>query len=659
MTSFERIVTYPATAMVAKEVIEQPNVNLESLKQDQRRGQLLGTSRKVGRLFELNYLHIPNNKMDTPSFPIDRFIQTLLCAVELESLQIPYQQIFQACAATNISSLHLWHSRLGHTSVGKLCPFISCGLLGSVPNESMHCVSCQSAKQPALSFSSSHSHSTAPFDLVHFDVWGLSPIPTMGGSSDSNVGTSKELYNASPHAPTSFVEDDLPAGNALDNFEPSSTSSSVSPVDSTNELVVPSLSHLTQEYGIDYEETFAPVACLTSMCSLLAIAAMRRWKLFYMDVKNAFLNGDIEEEVYMKPSPRLNHPPNKVCRLRRALYGLKQSPRTWYGKFSATISEFGFTSSPHDTALFIRKTAWGMVLLLLYVDDMIITGDDVTCVEELKQSLSQKFEMKDLGVLSYFLGLEVTFSHDGYMLSQVKYASDLVSKVELNDGKSVSTPLEPNVKLTPMDGFPLSDPTRYRQLVGSLVYLTTIRPDIAYAVHIVRNIISWTPFSTNSSPVLRAYSDANWAGDPFDRRSTTGYCLFLGNSLISWRSKKQTIPSRSSTEAEYRALGDTTSELLSLRWLLEDMGIPQPSSTDLYCDNQSAMQITHNDVFHEHTKHIEVDCHFIRHHVAQGIVHLVFIGSADQLADLFTKAHFPGCFRTLLSKLKLVSSQPP
>ncbi|GKV42316.1 hypothetical protein SLEP1_g49726 [Rubroshorea leprosula] len=611
----EGIVTHLATAMVAKEVIEQPNVNLESLKQVILNLSNASTALSIAPGTKPWYFdsgccnHMssitthfssmsPNN-----SFPDIYFANGSpmnvhhIGNVSTKSLTLPNALLDPQTGQLLGTSRK--HSRLGHTLVGKLRPLISRGLLGSVPNEFVHCVSCQSAKQPALSFSSSHSHSTAPFDLVHSDDWGPSLTPTMGVSSriPSSVlnnqspyerlhGTSDELYDASSHAPTNSVEDDLPAGNALDNFEPSSTSSSVSPVDSTNELVVPSSSHPTRvknplNFLRDYhcfpaitslyepqsyqESSSNPLWQQAMQDELQALENTRTWDLVdlptkksligckwvykiktrsdgsvehykarLMDVKNAFLNGDLEEEVYMKPPPRLNHPPNK---------------------FSAIVSVFGFTSSPHDTALFIRKTARGMVLLLLYVDDMIITGDDVAGVEELKQSLSQKFEMKDLGVLSYCLGLEVTSSDDGYLLSQVKYASDLVSKAKLNDGKSVSTPLEPNVKLTPMDGSPLSNPTRYRQLVGSLVYLTTTRPDIAYAFHIVSQfmaaprsthyavvlrIIHYVKgilfhglhFSANSSPVLCAYCDADWAGDPSNHRSTTGYCLFLGNSLI-------------------------------------------------------------------------------------------------------------------------------
>jgi hypothetical protein len=165
-------------------------------------------------------------------------------------------------------------------------------------------------------------------------------------------------------------------------------------------------------------------------------------------------------------------------------------------------------------------------------------------------------------------------------------------------------------------------------------------------------------YSTASSLILRAYSDADWAGDPSDRRSTTGFCIFLGDSLISWRSKKQTLTARSSTEAEYRALADTTSEILWLRWLLADLETSQSSPTDLYCDNRSVIQIAHNDVFHERTKHIEIDCHFIRQHLLRGELHLISIGTLDQLADLLTKPHSPGHFRTLVSKLKLFTAPP-
>jgi hypothetical protein len=166
-------------------------------------------------------------------------------------------------------------------------------------------------------------------------------------------------------------------------------------------------------------------------------------------------------------------------------------------------------------------------------------------------------------------------------------------------------------------------------------------------------------FSFHSSLNLRVYSDANWAGDPTDCHSTTGYCFLLSDSLISWRSKKQSVVARSSTEANYRALANTTSKLLWLRWLLHDMGVSQTSSSPIFCDNGSAIQIAHNDVFHERTKHIEIDCHFVHHHLLQGTLRLCHIASADQLANVFTKAHPPRQFRDLVFKLKLASTSPP
>ncbi|XP_028095525.1 uncharacterized protein LOC114295490 [Camellia sinensis] len=214
-----------------------------------------------------------------------------------------------------------------------------------------------------------------------------------------------------------------------------------------------------------------------------------------MDMKNAFLNGDLTEEVYIA----------------------------------------------YDSALFIRKIERGTILLLLYVNDMIITSDDTAGISNLKQFLSCQFKMKDLGLLSYFLDLEISLDSSGYSLSQAKYTSELLAHVGLTDCKTASTPIDPQTRLTPLDSHLLSDATLYRQLVGSLVYLMITRPNMAYAVHI-----------------LHAFSDADWTGDPTDRRSTTGFCFFLGDSLIAWLSKKQTLVARSSTEAEYRALTDTT-----------------------------------------------------------------------------------------------------
>ena len=344
----------------------------------------------------------------------------------------------------------------------------------------------------------------------------------------------------------------------------------------------------TQEYGIDYEETFSLVARLSSVMTLIAVSAARKWPLFQMDVKNAFLNGELSEEVYMKLPLGYCHPPrfpHRVFRLRRTLYRLKQAPRAWFAKFNSTISQHGFSDSSSDTTLFLRRFGHGITILLLYVDDMIIAGDDMQGIQDLKNFLGRQFEMKDLGPLNYFLGLEVSSSANGYYLTQAKYTSNLISRASITDSKIVDTPIEYNYRLNSHDGESLFDATLYRQFARSLIYLTITRPDIFYAVHVVGQFIAalrspyyaailrilrylkgtifdGLHFSSHSSLTLQAYSDADWASAPIDRRSITGYCFILGDSLISWRSKKQTIVACSSTKAEYRALAATTAELI-------------------------------------------------------------------------------------------------
>ncbi|XP_026429786.1 uncharacterized protein LOC113326236 [Papaver somniferum] len=358
---------------------------------------------------------------------------------------------------------------------------------------------------------------------------------------------------------------------------------------------------------------------MTYVRALIAVASIR--KLSQMDVKNVFLNGDLSEEVYMVPPPGIPHKQGEVCRLRKALYGLKQAPRAWFEKFSSVVATLGFQSSAYDSALFVRNSSAGRILLLLYVDDMIITGDDLVGIEQLKQQLCYQFEMKNLGPLRYFLGIEVASSSKGYLLSQSKYVADILKKARISDTRIVETPIETNARYTCSDGMHVADPTLYRTIVGSLVYLTITRPDIAYVVYIVSQFVSspttvhWAammrilrylrgtqyqsllfPSSCSSTVSLRGFSDAGWAGDHGDRKSITGYCVFLGDSLISSRSKKQSIPSRSSTEAEYPAMADTTAEIIWLRWLVGDMGVVISSPTPINCDNTSAIYIARNSV---------------------------------------------------------------
>ena len=248
----------------------------------------------------------------------------------------------------------------------------------------------------------------------------------------------------------------------------------------------------TQVYGSDYGDTFSPVAKIASVRLLLSMAAMRSWPLYQLDIKNAFLHGDLAEEVYMEQPPGFvaQGESGLVCRLHRSLYGLKQSPRAWFSRFSSVVQEFGMFRSTADHSVFYHHNSSGQcIYLVVYVDDIVITGSDQNGIQNLKQHLFTHFQTKDLGKLKYFLGIEIAQSSSGVVLSQRKYALDILEETGMLDCKPVDTPMDPNVKLIPRQGEPLGDPGRYRRLVGKLNYLTITRPNISFPVSIVSQFL--------------------------------------------------------------------------------------------------------------------------------------------------------------------------
>ncbi|KAJ9565876.1 hypothetical protein OSB04_001842 [Centaurea solstitialis] len=686
--------------------------------QDPKTKQILGKGHRVGRVLEVVYLRLP--------------------------LSSSYTNL--TASVSKSPFLDLWHARLGRLSSARVQLLANSGLLGNITSNAVSCLSCKLGKHHALPFELNDYKYASAFDLIHFDVWGPAPHPSMGGcrttsdlyylcphdtnsipkpikilradnameykesslivflrsqgtiSQYSCLGTSpkngraerkhrhildtirtllisaksQNVFGLQPHEHTklqprsrlclflgygiehkgyccwdpiskhSSISLDLESSTFTPNPEadapvaspapsipppvpiasptpkapahvpiPPPTQSSVPTSRSTSKPSVEStvLDHhhqrmyavrtgshcqaamqeelqaldkaqtwdsfplppgkrpigskwvfkiktksdgsidrykaslvakgFNQEYGIDYEEIFSPVARVTFVCSLLAIAATKRWPLFQMDVKNVFLNGDLSEEVYMTSPPGVSLPMGTFVGFEKL------------SMVSNKLLKLGLKNSAPRSSIWVSLQV--TMILGVYSDSAGITL--------LKQSLSASFKMKDLGKLHYFLGLEVLFDSIGTYLCQAKYISDLLSRAGITVQKVVSTTLEPNLHLTPNAGPPLNNPTLYRQLVGSLVYFTVTRPDIAYAVHTVSQFMS-TPcsdnyvvvlrilrylkgtmfqglyFSSTSSLILQGFSDADWDSDMTDRPSTTGFCFFLGDSLISWHSKK-------------------------------------------------------------------------------------------------------------------------
>ena len=434
----------------------------------------------------------------------------------------------------------------------------------------------------------------------------------------------------------------------------------------------------TQVYGIDYMETFSPVAKMTTVRILISLAACKNWNLYQYDVKNAFLHGDLEEEIYMDLPPGYKtHLSNKVCKLQKTIYGLKQSPRAWFGKFTKVMKSFGYSQCNQDHTLFFKYNRDNEItLVLVYVDDIIVTGNDTQEIITLKEKFFKVFDMKYLDILGSFLGMEISYSEKNIFISQQRYILNILTETGFLDCKPISTPIDPNFRILLDEREEKTDQENYQRLVGKLIYLSTTRPDIAYSVNILSKFMHdprinhlqlahrvlrylkgtigyGIKFIKGEKLTLEVYTDADFANSRIDRKSITGMCTFLGGNLVSWKSKKQKYVSLSSAESEIIAIETGVKEALWIKNLFKELHIELILPIMLMSDNKSAISMIHDPIQHELTKHIDMDRNFIKERIEEGTLCTPYIPSECNYADMFTKGLTKPHLTSFLSKLKL------
>ncbi|GJT67612.1 putative ribonuclease H-like domain-containing protein [Tanacetum coccineum] len=417
----------------------------------------------------------------------------------------------------------------------------------------------------------------------------------------------------------------------------------------------------TQEEGIDYDEVFAPVARIEAIRLFLAFASFMGFIVYQMDVKSAFLYGTIDEEVYVSQPPGFVDPdhPKKVYKVVKALYGLHQAPRAWYATLSTFLEKHGYKRGTIDKTLFIKRDKKDIMLVQVYVDDIIFGSTKKSWCDEFEALMKSRFQMSSMGELTFFLGLQVKQNKEGIFISQDKYVAEILKKFDLVSVKTAITPMETKVALTKDEEAVDVDVHLYRSMIGSLMYLTASRPDIMYAVCVcsrfqvtpktshlnaVKRIFKYLKGKPNlglwyprESPFdLEAFSDSDYGGSNLDRKSTTGGCQFLGQRLISWQCKKQTIVATSTTEAEYVAAANCCGQVLWVQNQLLDYGF-NFMNTKIHIDNESTICIVKNPVYHSKTKHIEIRHHFIRDCYEKKLISVEKIHTDLNVADLLTK----------------------
>ena len=439
----------------------------------------------------------------------------------------------------------------------------------------------------------------------------------------------------------------------------------------------------SQQYGVDYTEVFAPVARMETIRLVVALAAQRGWAIYQLDVKSAFLYGELNEEVFVEQPygyVQKGHE-HKVYKLKKALYGLKQAPRAWYSRIETYFLKEGFEKCDYEHTLFIKTGDGGNFLIIsLYVDDLIYTGNDELMVLEFKESMKHEFDMTDLGKMRYFLGLEVLQKSSGVFINQKKYALEVLKRFGMDKSNSVHNPIVPGCKLGKDEGGVKVDKTHFKQMVGSLMYLTATRPDMMFVVSLISRYME-NPTETHlqvAKRVLRylrgtldfgifykkggnseliAYTDSDYAGDLGDRKSTSGYVFLLSSGTISWLSKKQPVVSLSTTEAEFIAATVCACQTVWLKRVLEKLGLTQEKTTIIHCDSSSAIKLSKNPVMHGRSKHIDVRFHFLRELTKGGTVELIHCSTQDQLADIMTKPLKLDVFLKLRTLLGVCSEQ--
>ncbi|KAJ4719824.1 Retrovirus-related Pol polyprotein from transposon TNT 1-94 [Melia azedarach] len=424
----------------------------------------------------------------------------------------------------------------------------------------------------------------------------------------------------------------------------------------------------TQREGVDYNEIFSPVVRHTSIRVLLAIVAHQDLELEQLDVKTAFLHGELEEEIYMTQPDGFQVPGKEdyVCKLKKSLYGLKQSPRQWYKRFDSYMIEIGYTRSPYDCCVYYSKATNGsLIYLVLYVDDMLIAAENKSDVQKLKDLLSIEFEMKDLGAARKILGMEIyrDRSKKKLFLSQKGYIQKILSRFGMSTAKPIDTPSAANAHLSvafapkSVEEKEYMSRVPYTSAVGSLMYaMVCTKPDLAQSVSVVSRFMGepskehWQAvkrifrylkgtfdvgliYGGDTQCLVTGFSDSDYAGDVDSKRSMTGYVFTLGSSVVSWKATLQPTVTLSTTEAEYMALTEAAKEGIWLKGLVSDLGLHHDQAI-VYCDSLSAICLAKDQVHHERTKHIDVRYHFLR---SEKRIKVNKVGTADNPADMFTK----------------------